>query len=161
MNRVAPTKSYTAELLEHYFANVDCMASYSNTLGVLVGTCVVNSLDSIPAATILRAVTRDVKRYMKMAAEILGQRVLPVGYSTDALEWLLPPTFRYMSGGDQEEAVDFFCVRISLYKHTAVASLTARGCQINKFIWDDASTHRLVGVCPSRKIRIWADERTG
>lgn len=107
---MAPLESYNKELLEHYFSTVDCMAAYPNTLGVLVANEVINSHDSTAAASVIRAVTRDIKRYMTLAREISEQRVLPVGYSAADVLMFTRRTFDYLTAGSREESIDFYCV---------------------------------------------------
>lgn len=107
----APNESYIAELLQSFFRAVDCLAAYTNTLGVVVANGVINSFPSVIAAPVVRAVTRDVKRYMVIAAELSGQRVLPVGVSSGHVIALTRLQFEYFSAGDEAEAIDFYSVR--------------------------------------------------
>lgn len=107
---MAPLESYNQELLEHYFSTVDCMAAYPNTLGVLVANEVINTHDSTAAASVIRAVTRDIKRYMALAGDISEQRVLPVGYSAADIAMLRRSTFDYLTAGSRDESIDFYCV---------------------------------------------------
>lgn len=100
--------------MDRFFAGIDSLSAYPNVLGVLAGHEVINSPESSGAAGAIRAVVRDLKRYMRMAAsEASGekQRVLPVGYSHSAEMMTRMPTFKFLSAGPEEEAVDFFCVR--------------------------------------------------
>lgn len=86
------------------------MAAYPNTLGVLVASEVINSHASTSAALVIRAVTRDIKRYMELARETSEQRVLPVGYSAADVRNLTRPTFDYLTAGSRDESIDFYCV---------------------------------------------------
>lgn len=86
------------------------MAAYHNTLGVLVANEVINSHDSTAAASVIRAVTRDIKMYMTLAREISEQRVLPVGYSAADVLMFTRRTFDYLTAGSKEESIDFYCV---------------------------------------------------
>ena len=86
------------------------MATYPNTLGIIVANSLINTVLSTNVASIIRAVARDVKIYMSIAASASGQRVLPIGVSSSGIPPVLMPEFDYMTGGPQEEAVDFFCV---------------------------------------------------
>ncbi|POS72367.1 glycolipid anchored surface protein [Diaporthe helianthi] len=112
INRMAPSEMYTEELLEHFFSAIDCMAAYPNTLGVLVGNEVINDHNSTAAASVIRAVTRDVKKYMTLASEASEQRILPVGYSAVDVIMLNRSTFDYLTAGSREESIDFYCVRL-------------------------------------------------
>jgi hypothetical protein len=86
------------------------MAVYPNTLALIVANNLINTPLSTKSASVIRAVTRDVKSYMSIAASTLGQRVLPIGVSSTGTASVLMSEFGYMTGGPQEEAVDFFCV---------------------------------------------------
>ena len=112
INRAAPYESYQFPLMQHYFKTIDCMAAYSNTLGVIPANEVINSQPSTIAAPVVRAVTRDVKRYMALAHGISGQRQLPVGYSSADVIMYLRQSFDYFTAGDPDEALDFFCVSL-------------------------------------------------
>ena len=106
-----PQGSYTSKLLEHYFGTIDAMAKHPNTLGFIIADQVINNVDSTMAAPTIRAVVRDVKKYMKLAAVTKGQSEIPVGITTSDLDSILKPQFDYFVGGDgEEEAIDFFCV---------------------------------------------------
>lgn len=107
---MAPLESYNQELMQHYFSTIDCMAAYPNTLGVLVANEVINSQASTAAAPVIRAATRDIKRYMALAHEISEQRVLPIGYSSADVRMFIRSTFDYLTAGSQDEAIDFYCV---------------------------------------------------
>ncbi|KAI7774863.1 hypothetical protein LA080_007722 [Diaporthe eres] len=109
INRMTPLESYNQELLEHCFSTVDCMAAYPNTLGVLVASEVINSHASTAAAPVIRAVTRDIKRYMALARETSEQRVLPVGYSAADVRMVTRSTFDYLTAESKDESIDFYC----------------------------------------------------
>lgn len=108
INRLDAVKSYNLDLLQHFFMKLDSMAKYANTLGVIVAAEVVNDVPSTPAAEIVKAVVRDVKRYVKLKSELTEQRVLPVGVSASDVLALRKPQFQYFCAGNTEESVDFF-----------------------------------------------------
>ncbi|KAI1848576.1 hypothetical protein JX265_011570 [Neoarthrinium moseri] len=108
INRSAPFESYTQDLLQEYFSTIDCISAYSNTLGAILANEVINSVRNTNAAAIIRAVTRDVKKYMALAAEVYNQRIIPVGISSSKILTVFQSEFDYLSGGDQKEALDFF-----------------------------------------------------
>lgn len=89
---------------------VDCVAAYRNTLGVVVANEIINSIPSTAAAPVIRALTRDVKRYMALAAELTGQRVLPVGVNSADVPILRRPQLDYFTAGDESETIDFYAV---------------------------------------------------
>lgn len=99
--------------MEHYFKTIDCMAAYTNTLGIIPANEVINSQPSTIAAPVVRAVTRDVKKYMSLAHEISGQRQLPVGYSSADVVMYVRQCFDYFTAGDPAETLDFFCVSLN------------------------------------------------
>jgi hypothetical protein len=107
---MTPLESHNQELLEHCFSTVDCMAAYPNTLGVLVANEVINDHASTAAASVIRAVTRDVKRYIALAREASEQRVLPVDYSAADVRMFTRSTFDYLTAGSRDESIDFYCV---------------------------------------------------
>ncbi|KAK1955795.1 glycolipid anchored surface protein [Colletotrichum sublineola] len=125
INRHSPFESYTPTLLHNYFAVVDCMAAYPNTLGVIAANEVINTAASTGGASVIRAVTRDVKRYMTLAAELHGQRVLPVGLSSAKILNFFRDEFKYFTGGDPSEALDFFC--FNDYSWIGTSSLAISG----------------------------------
>lgn len=86
------------------------MATYSNTLGVLVANEVINDQASTAAAPVIRAVTRDIKRYMALAHEASEQRILPIGYSAADVRMNTRPSFDYLTADSVDESIDFFCV---------------------------------------------------
>lgn len=89
------------------------MAAYPNTLGVVAANEVLLHAGHTAGAAVVRALVRDVKRYMALhaAANPEGQqRVLPVGVSSNGVSSIFYDEFRYYTGGDPAEAVDFFSV---------------------------------------------------
>ncbi|KAK8855094.1 Glucanosyltransferase-domain-containing protein [Apiospora arundinis] len=115
VNRAAPFDSYTPDLLQHYFATVDRMAVYPNTLGVVAANEVLQHAGHTVGAPVIRALVRDVKRYMALhvaeaGASAAGEpyRVLPVGVISNGMSSIFYNEFRYFTGGNPEEAVDFF-----------------------------------------------------
>lgn len=63
------------------FRNIDTMASYPNTLGIFAAYNLINRDMTLNCAPIIKAVVRDLKRYMGIRNQKTGQRMLPVGYS--------------------------------------------------------------------------------
>ncbi|CAJ2511316.1 Uu.00g069410.m01.CDS01 [Anthostomella pinea] len=125
ISRIAPYESYTVDLLQQTFRAVDAVAAYPNTLGVIVSNEVISTTQSTRAAPVIRALTRDVKRYMAEAADRAGQRVLPVGISAvDVLSFQMLQ-FDYFSAGPEEEAIDFFS--FNNYSWAGESSYTVSG----------------------------------
>jgi 1,3-beta-glucanosyltransferase GAS5 len=107
INRLEPETSYNSNTISSFFKTVDIMSRHTNTLGVLVGTDVIIE-DNAGAITLcLRAVTRDLKRYMTVQNDLHGRRILPVGYAArEDDRWSLYD----LSGGDTSSAIDFYAV---------------------------------------------------
>ncbi|KAK8066828.1 hypothetical protein PG997_013575 [Apiospora hydei] len=92
-----PLDSYTPDLVQHYFATVDRMAAYPNTLGVVAANEVLLHAGHTAGAGVIRALVRDVKRYMALHAEVnpeSRQRVLPVGVSSNGVSSIFYDEFR-------------------------------------------------------------------
>ena len=63
---------------------------------------------SVTAAPVIRAVVRDLKKYMGLKNEVIEQRVLPVGYSAADVRELNKASLDYLSAGDEASRVDFW-----------------------------------------------------
>jgi hypothetical protein len=111
INRLAPYGSYSPSSLTSFFATVDALAAFPNTLGVFAASEVVNNEATLVATPVIKAVVRDLKTYMGLRNEVAGQRVLPVGYSGagTAQDRIV---FEYLTAGDREGAIDFWAVSI-------------------------------------------------
>ena len=77
INRKDPKASYNAAYLQYIFATVDEFAQYTNTLAFFSGNEVVNDGPSSKTAPYVKAVTRDVRMYLRKR----NLRKVPVGYS--------------------------------------------------------------------------------
>ncbi|CAI4900984.1 AHL_G0049180.mRNA.1.CDS.1 [Saccharomyces cerevisiae] len=69
--------SYNADYLQNVFATIDTFADYDNVLGFFAGNEVINSVNTTNTATYVKAVVRDMKKYIKARK----YRQIPVGYS--------------------------------------------------------------------------------
>ena len=111
INRVAPYESYNYTNIASYFKTVDEMAKYPNTLGLLVADELVMDQSSFSSAPVIKAVVRDLKKYMNLKHKATKQRVLPIGYNVGSI---VGPTssmlLSYLAGGDSESSVDFWAV---------------------------------------------------
>lgn len=84
------------------------MAGYANTLGVVATYYMVGFRDSLHAFPVLKAVIRDIKRFLLSSHKSKGTRVLPVGYSQPTAVAIKRSEFlEYLYLGDQESAIDF------------------------------------------------------
>ncbi|KAK8041524.1 glycoside hydrolase family 72 protein [Apiospora phragmitis] len=117
VNRAAPFDSYTPALVQHYFATADRMAAYPNTLGVVVANEVLlHAGHTAGAGGAPRP--RPRREAAAVAADAANDhdqqhryRVLPVGVSSNGVSSIFYDEFRYFTGGDPAEAVDFFSVQ--------------------------------------------------
>ena len=77
LNRAQPSSSYNDVYLQNVFATIEMFAKYPNTLAFFSGNEVINDGPSSKAAPYVKAVTRDIRSYMR-ARKL---REVPVGYS--------------------------------------------------------------------------------
>ena len=77
INRADPKASYNSVYLQSVFATVEMFAAYPNTLAFFSGNEVVNDGPSSDAAPYVKAVTRDIRQFLRDR----GLRSVPVGYS--------------------------------------------------------------------------------
>ena len=77
LNRASPKVSYNENYLQYIFATVDAFAGYKNTLAFFSGNEVINDGPSSKAAPYVKAVTRDLRQYIRSR----NYREIPVGYS--------------------------------------------------------------------------------
>ena len=82
---------------------------YSNILGVIADSETIDSRQNTRAAPFIRALVRDLKRYMRVQISINNQRILPVGVQAADMMTLALPQVMYMTAGSPEERVDFYC----------------------------------------------------
>jgi len=101
-----PSGSYTESYLKHIFSAVDAFKGYPNLLGFFAGNEVVNDVKSAEAdPPYIRAVTRDLKQYIKKNA----QRAIPVGYSAADSADGQRAMWAYLTCGDDDDSkIDFF-----------------------------------------------------
>ncbi|KAJ6441843.1 1,3-beta-glucanosyltransferase gel2 [Purpureocillium lavendulum] len=98
-----PWTSYYAKYLNHTFAVVEAFSSYPNTLLFFSGNEVINDLPSAKdVPPYLRAVTRDIKNYIKNNIK----RTIPVGYSAADVREVLWDTWNYMQCAENGKSND-------------------------------------------------------
>ena len=81
LSRSDPSTSYNDVYLQNIFATVELFAKYPNTLAFFSGNEVVNDGPSSATAPFVKAVTRDIKSYLRAR----NLRQIPVGYSAVSL----------------------------------------------------------------------------
>ncbi|KAG6065959.1 hypothetical protein E4U32_006647 [Claviceps aff. humidiphila group G2b] len=92
-----PWESYYMEYLNHTFAVVEAFGNYPNTLLFFSGNEVINDIPSAKfVPQYLRAVTRDLKNYIKNNLK----RQIPVGYSAADVRPVLWDTWNFMQCSD-------------------------------------------------------------
>lgn len=99
--------SYNADYLQNVFATIDTFAQYDNVLGFFAGNEVINSDNTTATATYVKAVVRDMKKYIKAR----DYRTIPVGYSAADIVANRQLTAQYFNCGDDADArIDMFGV---------------------------------------------------
>ena len=104
LNRADPNPSYNDVYLQNVFATIDAFAKYDNTLAFFSGNEVINDPTSSKAAPYVKAVTRDVRQYIRNR----GYRTIPVGYSAADVQENRLELAEYMNCGTDDERSDFF-----------------------------------------------------
>jgi hypothetical protein len=111
IHRNDPYASYNVNNLTAFFRTVDAMAVFPNTLGVLVANHLINNTHSEGCAPVIRAVVRDLKKYMHLRHQAGGQRLLPIGFGAAEYEGDMK-ILNYLTAGDKDSNVDFWTVCI-------------------------------------------------
>ncbi|KAF8243285.1 glycolipid anchored surface protein GAS1 [Wilcoxina mikolae CBS 423.85] len=107
LNRADPAATYNEKYLQHVFATIDVFSKYDNTLAFFSANEVVNDALTTSAATYVKAVTRDMRKYIK-ARKL---RSIPVGYSAADVAENRMEMAKYLNCGDDADArSDFFAV---------------------------------------------------
>jgi hypothetical protein len=109
IHRNDPYASYNVNNLTAFFRTVDAMAVFPNTLGVLVANHLINNNRSEICAPVIRAVVRDLKKYMHLKQQAGGQRLLPIGFGAGEYEGDRK-ILNYLATGDKDSNVDFWTV---------------------------------------------------
>ncbi|KAH8430608.1 1,3-beta-glucanosyltransferase gel1 [Aspergillus melleus] len=104
LNRAQPKESYNDVYLQYIFATVDKFAKYKNTLAFFSGNEVINDGPSSKAAPYIKAVTRDLRQYIRKR----NYREIPVGYSAADIDTNRLQMAQYMNCGTDDERSDFF-----------------------------------------------------
>ncbi|KAE8353209.1 Glucanosyltransferase-domain-containing protein [Aspergillus coremiiformis] len=104
LNRASPKGSYNDVYLQYIFATVDAFANYKNTLAFFSGNEVINDGPSSKAAPYVKAVTRDLRQYIRSRK----YREIPVGYSAADIDTNRLQMAQFMNCGTDDERSDFF-----------------------------------------------------
>ncbi|KAF2743249.1 glycoside hydrolase family 72 protein [Sporormia fimetaria CBS 119925] len=146
-------RSYNDVYLQNVFATIDTFAKYDNMLAFFSGNEVINMKNNTGAAPYIKAVTRDMKKYM--AAQ--NYRKIPVGYSAaDVAENIYQQALFFDCGNDEDARGDFFAFndyswcdpsdfktsgwdkKVELYKDYPVPIFMSEfGCNTNERKWGE------------------------
>ncbi|KAI5467043.1 Glucanosyltransferase-domain-containing protein [Mariannaea sp. PMI_226] len=103
LNSGSPWESYYTEYLNRTFAMTEAFGNYPNTLLFFSGNEVINDIPSAKyAPQYIRAVTRDIKNYIKKNLD----RQIPVGYSAADVREVLWDTWNYLQCSEDGEKDD-------------------------------------------------------
>jgi hypothetical protein len=122
-----PWESYYAAYLNRTFAVVEAFKDYPNTLAFFSGNEVLNNEQT--GATVppyMRAVTRDIKNYIKKHVS----RVIPVGYSAADVRSILFDTYNYFQcsiEGEEDDISRGDIFALNSYSWCADSSFEAAG----------------------------------
>lgn len=97
-------QSYNDDYLQSVFATIDAFAKYDNLLLFFSGNEVINAKNNTNAATYIKAVTRDMKRYISNRLD----RQIPVGYSAADVAENIEQQALFFNCGTDDERSDFF-----------------------------------------------------
>ncbi|KEQ63463.1 glycolipid anchored surface protein GAS1 [Aureobasidium melanogenum CBS 110374] len=115
INRSDPYESYNTANVSYFLKTAGVMAGYANTLGIVATYHMAGFRDSLHAFPVLKAVIRDLKRFLLASHKSKGTRVLPVGYSQPTAVHIKRSEFlEYLYLGDQESAIDFLAASYRL-----------------------------------------------
>ncbi|KAF2163065.1 glycoside hydrolase family 72 protein [Zasmidium cellare ATCC 36951] len=104
-NEASLHASYNDVYLQSVFATIDAFAGYSNLLLFFSGNEVINARNNTNAAPYVKAVTRDMKNYIRAQSS----REIPVGYSSaDVAENIEAQALYFACGDDEIARSDFF-----------------------------------------------------
>ncbi|KAM0715108.1 hypothetical protein Q7P37_009573 [Cladosporium fusiforme] len=146
-------QSYNSDYLQHLFATIDEFAGYNNLMLFFSGNEVINAKNNTNAAPYIKAVTRDMKRYIGAQAD----RRIPVGYSAaDVKENIYQQAVYFACGDDDNARGDFFALndyawcdpsdfvksgwdqKVELYSNYSIPLfLSEFGCITNRRDWNE------------------------
>ncbi|KAF2838407.1 glycoside hydrolase family 72 protein [Patellaria atrata CBS 101060] len=131
INRADPHPSYNDVYLQSVFATIDAFSKYNNLLLFFSANEVVDSDNTTHCAPYVKAVTRDMKAYIKAR----GYRNIPVGYSAADVDANRYEMAQYMNCGSDDVRSDFFA--------------------FNDYSWCDPSTFQQSGW--DQKVRTYSN----
>jgi hypothetical protein len=114
ISRADPQASYKPDTLGVFFRKIDEMARFPNSLGFLIASGLINDTRSEICAPVIRAVVRDLKKYIKLKHQAPGQRILPVGFGGSQYDGDVK-VLNYLTAGDESSSIDFWTVGFPSY----------------------------------------------
>ncbi|KAI0484385.1 beta-glucanosyltransferase gel2 [Xylariaceae sp. FL0804] len=127
LNSLEPWTTYDEDYLNRTFAIVENFKNYPNLLGFFAGNEVINNVATgAKAPPYVRAVTRDLKNYIKNNAD----RQIPVGYSAADVRTVLEDTANYFTcaiDGDSDDMSRADMFALNSYSWCGDSSFTESG----------------------------------
>jgi hypothetical protein len=109
IDRMNPQSSYSPTTVFDFFQAVDAMAIFPNTVGIIAASQVVDNAASLPATPFIKAIVRDLKKYMQIQHKNGRKRVPPIGYDSARTTWD-ETISKYLCSGDASSSIDFWTV---------------------------------------------------
>ncbi|KAF9691275.1 hypothetical protein EKO04_010714 [Ascochyta lentis] len=126
-------RSYNDVYLQSVFATIDAFHNYNNLLLFFSGNEVINERNNTGAATYIKAVTRDMKRYIGNKSP----RTIPVGYSAADVSENIEQQALFFNCGSDDERSDFFA--FNDYSWCDPSSFTQSGWDQKVKLYEDYS----------------------
>ncbi|KFY61413.1 hypothetical protein V496_05014 [Pseudogymnoascus sp. VKM F-4515 (FW-2607)] len=145
LSRDKPWESYNHDYLERTFKIVEAFKNYPNTLLFFSANEVINDVPTAITVPYIRAVTRDLKKYIKNHVD----RPIPVGYSAADVREVLVDTFNYMQCTLTGDATDD-----SITDIFALNSYSWCG----KATFDEAGYNKLVDMFKDSSVPVFMSE---
>ncbi len=100
--------AYTLDMFNEFAAVVDTFSKYDNVLSYNAGNEVIQAPDTTDTAPYIKAIVRDVRAYR----DARGYRKIPISYTSVDEPGLQVPTLRYLTCGDQDDAIELFGMNV-------------------------------------------------
>ena len=110
IDRKTPYASYNPTVVKSLLRTIDVIASYSNTLALLVADRLIMHDADLIANPVIKAIVRDVKRYMILKNESTAQRMIPIVYSANTASQRDMTVLEYLFSGDASRSIDLWTV---------------------------------------------------
>lgn len=121
--------SYNYVLAQHNFATIDVFQNYTNLLAFVAANEVVNDVNSTNTATVLKAVIRDMRAYIKA----MDYRSIPVGYAAADVEENRYQLAHYLNCGDEDTRAEFFAINDYSWCGSSSFSVSGYSTKVKNF----------------------------